>query len=471
MSDREGGCDGTDGAGGGTASGPEAGARVARGVEYGAGAVPWRGSGEAVPLPVEDEPDEAGALSPPAKDRTPGLPVRRPPVRRLALRHLPPCGDSWSGVPPAARLLALRRAALRSGTAPTPARAHTRGRFQRAVGAEARGERTELVEDLDHFVVGAGFRQQFPRRRQGLARPRGRTEPRLRVRLQQSGHDLPQRLGDALGSPGRPVFGEVLDEGLGVRLGALQQVQRDQAHGEQVCGEVRFGAHHLFRREIAGCAHHQVGLGQAGLSEPHGDTEVRTAAAVACPCRSASMEDVGGLDVAACGCRPPSCTACRSRQDVGRAGGWRPPAGRGPLSPMRWRGHRRRTGRWCTLASSAAQRAPLLLTDQLLDLLGRDLTAQGGQHRSAARRRLFSFAGPGGGPGVLEPRPGVVCRLLGGLTGADGGLMGGQIDLRRHMDGCGPAPDTAGHGCRTWTRACPAACVTLGASRTRASCA
>lgn len=73
------------------------------------------------------------------RTETPDLPVRRPPVRRPALRHLPPVRGLLVGRPPAARLLTLRRAALRSGTAPTPARAHTRGRFQRAVGAEARG--------------------------------------------------------------------------------------------------------------------------------------------------------------------------------------------------------------------------------------------------------------------------------------------------------------------------------------------
>lgn len=108
---------------------------------------------------------------------------------------------------------------------------------ERAGGREPRWEGPELVEHLDQFVVGAGLRQQLHGGGERLARARGRAEPRLRVRLQQRGHDLPQRLWDALGRTRRPMRREVLHERLGVRLGALQQIQRDQSYGEQVRGK------------------------------------------------------------------------------------------------------------------------------------------------------------------------------------------------------------------------------------------
>lgn len=131
-----------------------------------------------------------------------------------------------------------------------------------------------MVEDLDQLVVRARFRQELRGGGEGLARPRGRTEPRLRIRLEQHGHHLPQRLRDALGRTGRPVLGEILDERLAVRLGPLQQIQRDQPYGEQVGGKVRFGAHHLLGCEITGRPDDEVGLRQAGLAQPHRDAEV-----------------------------------------------------------------------------------------------------------------------------------------------------------------------------------------------------
>ncbi|KOU58735.1 hypothetical protein ADK57_35850 [Streptomyces sp. MMG1533] len=94
------------------------------------------------------------------------------------------------------------------------------------------------------------------------------------VGLEERGHDLPQRVGNALWGARCAVRGEVLDEGLGVRLGALQEIQRGQPHGEQVRGEVRFGAHHLLGREIAGRTDHEVGLRQARFAQPHRDAEI-----------------------------------------------------------------------------------------------------------------------------------------------------------------------------------------------------
>ncbi|XLQ74343.1 hypothetical protein ABDJ25_22275 [Streptomyces actinocidus] len=96
------------------------------------------------------------------------------------------------------------------------------GPGQGSVGAEPRGQRAELVEDLDEFVVGPRLGQHLDGGGERLARPRGGTEPRLRIGLQQRGDDLPQRLGHTDGRPRRAVGGEVLDEGLGVGLGALQ---------------------------------------------------------------------------------------------------------------------------------------------------------------------------------------------------------------------------------------------------------
>ncbi|KUM85956.1 hypothetical protein AQI94_23170 [Streptomyces pseudovenezuelae] len=153
-----------------------------------------------------------------------------------------------------------------------------------------------MVEDLDGLVVGAGVREEFSGGGEGFAGPRGGAEAGLRVRLEEGRHDLPERFGDALGRPRGAVGGEVLDECLGVRLGALQEVQRDQAYGEQVGGEVRFRTHHLLGGEITGRAHDEVGLGQAGFAQPHGDAEVgqpqpRAGGA------GGFEQDVGGLDV------------------------------------------------------------------------------------------------------------------------------------------------------------------------------
>ncbi|GAA3226757.1 hypothetical protein GCM10020256_37510 [Streptomyces thermocoprophilus] len=72
-----------------------------------------------------------------------------------------------------------------------------------AFGAVPRRQGTDLVEDLDDLVVRSRFRQEFHRRGEGLARPCRRAETVLRVGLEEGRHDLPQRLGDALG--GRPV--------------------------------------------------------------------------------------------------------------------------------------------------------------------------------------------------------------------------------------------------------------------------
>ncbi|KUN13118.1 hypothetical protein AQI96_11690 [Streptomyces canus] len=153
-----------------------------------------------------------------------------------------------------------------------------------------------MVEDFDGLVVGSGLGEEFSGRGEGFAGPRGRTEAGLGVRLEERGHDLPERFGDALGRSGGAMGGEVLDECLGVGLGALQEVQRDQADGEQVGREVRFRAHHLLWGEITRCAHDEVGLRQARFTQPHGDTEVgqpqsRTGSA------GGLEQNVGGLDV------------------------------------------------------------------------------------------------------------------------------------------------------------------------------
>jgi hypothetical protein len=154
-----------------------------------------------------------------------------------------------------------------------------------------------LVEDLDQLVVGARLRQELGGRGEGLARARGRTEPGLRIRLQQSGHDLPQRFGNALGRTRCPVLSEVLHERPGVRLGALQQIEGDQADGEQVGGEVRFRAHQLFGRDVTRRADHEVGIGQPWLAQSHRDAEVRQPQ----PGQTGAgrlQEHVGRLDVA-----------------------------------------------------------------------------------------------------------------------------------------------------------------------------
>lgn len=94
-----------------------------------------------------------------------------------------------------------------------------------------------MVEHLDEFVVRAGFREQLGGCGECLARPGGGTEAGLWIRLEEGRHHLPQRLGYAPGRGGCAVLGEVLDQRLGVRLGAFQEVEGDQAHGEQVRGK------------------------------------------------------------------------------------------------------------------------------------------------------------------------------------------------------------------------------------------
>lgn len=92
------------------------------------------------------------------------------------------------------------------------------GGGDRAFGAETGGQRAELVEDLNRFVVDTWLRQHLDRGRQCLARAGGRAEPGLRIRLQKTGEDLPQRFRDALRGAGGAVRGEVFDECPGVRL-------------------------------------------------------------------------------------------------------------------------------------------------------------------------------------------------------------------------------------------------------------
>jgi hypothetical protein len=153
-----------------------------------------------------------------------------------------------------------------------------------------------LVEDFDGLVVGAGVREELSGGGEGFAGARGGPETGLGVRLEEGGHDLPERVGDALRRSWSAVGGEVLDESLGVGLGPFQEVQRDQADGEQVGGEVRFGAQHLLGGEIAGRAHDEVGLGQAWFAQPHryaevGQPQPRAGGA------GGFEQDVGGFDV------------------------------------------------------------------------------------------------------------------------------------------------------------------------------
>lgn len=91
--------------------------------------------------------------------------------------------------------------------------------------------------------------------------------------------------------------GEVLDEGLGVGLRALQEVQGDETHSEEIGGEVRIRAQHLLGSEVTRRSHHVVGLGEAGLAQTHGDAEVGQAQAGAGRARGL-QEHIGGLDVA-----------------------------------------------------------------------------------------------------------------------------------------------------------------------------
>lgn len=171
-----------------------------------------------------------------------------------------------------------------------------RGRYG-AVRAEPRGQRPDLVEDLHRLLVRPGIGQHLDRRGQRLARPRRRTEPSLRVGLQQPGENLPERLRDAFGGARGAVGGEVLHQRLGVGLLALEEVEGDQADREEVRGEVGLGAHHLLGGEVTGRAHHVVGLGQPGLALAHRDAEVGEAQMGAA--RSGRLhQDVGRLDVA-----------------------------------------------------------------------------------------------------------------------------------------------------------------------------
>src|SRR5690606_33123047 len=82
------------------------------------------------------------------------------------------------------------------------------------------------------------------------------------------------------------------------------------------------------------------------------------------------------------------------------------------------------------LGGPAGPGASLLLADQLLNLLGGDLTAQGGQRGGAARGR-FLRGRTGDGDRLLDPGPGVVGRLSRGLARTGGGVVGGLVDLRR----------------------------------------
>lgn len=165
------------------------------------------------------------------------------------------------------------------------------------VGAESRWQRPDLVEHLHRLVVRTGFGQHLDGRGQRLARARRGPEPGLRVRLEQTRENLPQRLGDAVGGARGAVRGEVLHQRLGVGLLALDEVERDQADREEVRGEVWLGAHHLFRGEVTGRTDHVVGLGQPGFALAHRDAEVGEA-----QMRAAGSgrlhQDVGGLDVA-----------------------------------------------------------------------------------------------------------------------------------------------------------------------------
>ncbi len=158
-----------------------------------------------------------------------------------------------------------RRGAL--GGAGVPAR-------QGAVGAEAGRQRPYVVEDLDDLVLDRRVGQQLDSRQDRLARPGGRLEPCFGVGVQQRGQHLPQRLGNALRGVRDAVLLEAPDQRLGVRLGAGDQVERDQADREEVRGEVRLGTQHLFGCEVTGRPHHVVGLGEPGLALAHRDAEV-----------------------------------------------------------------------------------------------------------------------------------------------------------------------------------------------------
>ncbi|GAQ55160.1 hypothetical protein a10_04981 [Streptomyces acidiscabies] len=153
-----------------------------------------------------------------------------------------------------------------------------------------------MVEDLDGLVV-RGRGEEFRGRQEGLAGACGGAEAGRGVRLEQGGYDLPEGRGDALGGARGAVFGEVLDQGLGVRLLALQEVQRDQPYGEQVGREVRVGAQELLGGDVARGADDEVRVGEARLAQAHRDAEVGQAQARACRTRRL-QEDVRRFDVA-----------------------------------------------------------------------------------------------------------------------------------------------------------------------------
>ncbi len=153
-----------------------------------------------------------------------------------------------------------------------------------------------MIEDLDDLVLDRRFRQQLGRREQCLACARCRLEAQFGVRLEQVRQHLPQGLRDVLGSLRSAVLGEVLDQALRVRLGAGEQVHRDQADREEVPGEVRLGTQHLLRCEVTGRTHHVIGVGQPRLALAHRDAEVgQPHVRPAGPGRL--QQDVRGLDV------------------------------------------------------------------------------------------------------------------------------------------------------------------------------
>ena len=150
---------------------------------------------------------------------------------RTAVRAPVRTGGRPAGVAgPWVRSVAARRARVRRGS----------GGRRGGPRAESGGQRADLVEDLDRFVVGAGLRQQLDSGGQRLARARGRPEPGLRdpaaaglPRTCHSGSGMP------CGAPGVPCDAKCSTRALASGFCALQQIQRDQADGEQVGGEVR----------------------------------------------------------------------------------------------------------------------------------------------------------------------------------------------------------------------------------------
>ncbi len=153
-----------------------------------------------------------------------------------------------------------------------------------------------MVEHLHRILVRGGRRQQLHGLDKGLARPRGRPEPALRVRLQEAGDDVPERRGNAFRGAGGPMGEEMLHQALGIGLAPPEEVQGDQADGEEVGGEVGLGAQQLFGGEIARSADHVIGLGQPGLALAHGDAEVGQPQ-VRPPGSGGLHQDVGRFDV------------------------------------------------------------------------------------------------------------------------------------------------------------------------------